>query len=505
MRSKLVIFLMLMFLVYLATADTAQPAKSSVDFEFKGYVQTQAPGAVREQDPPPTYEFILNGAGDATTYLYDSYYDYMPYSYNGFNVHKQPEISLPYGYSAGGFYISYHVSETTNTGTDRRAWNSYLNPDGTLLSSTATNQYSVIREGYTSSDIDPVTADPFFAWHSVVETDGSYDCSMTYDNFHLTGSTGYWKQPFILFDNPEVAEPYTGHLDEYIWPVIMIGDSPLEGHRRIHGYANGYTTNSAGHYMYNSVYGYADFNADSLLYESNLSWTYKTFPFMDEQHYNDLERVNKDMIVRGNLVAFFGDYGDTLFCHLSEDYGETFTLHTQEWNYPVENPIGTNGEYYWYDDDTVTPSVMTMVPSSDGSHYNGVLTKDDSRIVWMTGININSLENISQDLYMAAFFYPKVFWFDLNTHTFDFYCMDLQGVDPADDQPCIPWDLDEDGEVDEYYDDGGVYVPLSMSSYFFGTDQGYQDSFFHESAFHMAANGDYLVVIWQDCKKHRWA
>jgi hypothetical protein len=84
--------------------------------------------------------------------------------------------------------------------------------------------------------------------------------------------------------------------------------------------------------------------------------------------------------------------------------------------------------------------------------------------------------------------------------------MDIQGADPADDQPAIPWDLDEDGEVDEFYeDDGSVYIPLSMPSWFYNTDQGYQDAFFHESAFRMVANENWIVAGWHDCKKLRWA
>ncbi|KQC10189.1 MAG: hypothetical protein APR54_00100, partial [Candidatus Cloacimonas sp. SDB] len=134
-----------------------QPDREPLSFEFKGKVETTSQPQLREQDPPPNYSFILNGSGAATTYLYDSYYDYMPFSYNGHNVRLQPPISQPYGYSAGGLYISYHCSETNAVGTDRRAFNSYVNSDGTLFGSSATNHYDVIREGFTSVDIDPVT------------------------------------------------------------------------------------------------------------------------------------------------------------------------------------------------------------------------------------------------------------------------------------------------------------------------------------------------------------
>jgi len=77
------------------------------------------------------------------------------------------------------------------------------------------------------------------------------------------------------------------------------------------------------------------------------------------------------------------------------------------------------------------------------------------------------------------------------------------GVDPADDQPAIPWDLNEDGVVDEYYSDGSVYIPLSMPSWFFNADQGYQDAFFHESNFKVVSNNNWVVAGWHDCKKLR--
>jgi len=82
--------------------------------------------------------------------------------------------------------------------------------------------------------------------------------------------------------------------------------------------------------------------------------------------------------------------------------------------------------------------------------------------------------------------------------------MDIQDTDPADGIPCTPWDLDNDGAVDEYYeDDGSVYIPLSMSTWFFNTDQGYQDAFFHESNFRLTVNGNWMVAGWHDSKKLR--
>lgn len=507
MKKTFILILLCIATMVLFANEWQTPVQQSKDIEFRGYIQTQQ--VTRVQDPAPNYSFIPNGNGEAVTYLYDSYYDYMPFSYNSYNLRVQPEVSMPYGWSAHGLYLSYHCAETTNVGADRRAWNSYINADGTLLQSSGTNHYGIYREGFTSLAVDPVTGNPFFVWHAIVEADATYDSHITYDNFHISGATGFWKAPWILFDNPEVSIPLTGaEDDEFIWPVTQIGGSPIDGKRRIWAYANNSTNNASGGANYNSIIGYADFNADDLLFESELDWTYITCPDWDDAQYNDIDRVNKDMVVNdAGQVAFIGSYNDSLFCYYSNDFGQNFTMYKQEFKFPVWNPQNQDNSYYFLEDDEVTPSEMYMVLSNDGSHYNGVFSDNNSKVMWMSGVNINKLSAMEAEpaSYYPAYFYPKIFSFDIETGTFGFYDMNVQNLDPADDSPAIPWDLNEDGAVDEFYEDGTVYIPLSMNSWFFNTDQGYQDAFFHESNMKMVANNNWVVAAWHDCAKHRYA
>ena len=503
MKKMLILLGLSLLVCTLVAEDFMQPAQVAKDSYTKG-MRFGTRSISRDQDPAPEYFFIPNGAGENTTYLTSSYYDYMPFSYNGHNLRKQPDTSQPYGYAAGGWYVTYMRSETQVVGTDRRAYYSYINADGTLGESNGVNS-EIYREGFTTLAIDPVTGDPFTSWHAIVEADGTYDSHMSYSLFHATGSAGAWRSPFILMDNPEVSEPLTGHNDdEFIWPQVWIGPSPEAGKRRVHAYGNNFTNNAGGNGNYNSIYLYADFDDADLLSTSDLDWTTISFPFFDDMHYNDVDRVNKDLIVseEDGQVVFFGAIGDSLLAMYSDDYGETFTKYTEDIKQPLVNPLYEDGvTYLWYNDDDVTPSEMFIVPSNDLSHYNGAFTDDNTKVTWMSGVNYNSQENIDGQLYMAAYQYPKIFSFDTVTHEFDFYDLDIQGVDPADDVMTIAFDLDEDGVVDEYYDDGEPIVNMSCPSWFFNTDGGWQDAYFHESNCKMASNENWIVLAWYDGAK----
>ncbi|RLC51606.1 MAG: hypothetical protein DRZ79_02505, partial [Candidatus Cloacimonadota bacterium] len=105
----------------------------------------------------PEYEFITN-----PTDLITSYYDYMPGSYNSLPVRVQPQVSQTYGYDAGGVYMIYHVRETSTS--NRREYYTYVAADGSV-NPAAPIGTADIWEGYGGIDIDPVTANPFAAWH----------------------------------------------------------------------------------------------------------------------------------------------------------------------------------------------------------------------------------------------------------------------------------------------------------------------------------------------------
>ena len=503
MKKMLILLGLSLLVCTLVAEDFMQPNIIAKGGYYSG-MRFGVRSSSREQDPAPEYSFIPNGDGENTTYLTSSYYDYMPFSYNGYNLRKQPETSQPYGYAAGGWYVSFMRSETQNIGTDRRAFYSYINADGTLGETNSINS-EVVREGFTSLDIDPVTGDPFVAWHSITEPDGSYDSNMSYALFHATGSAGAWRSPFILMDNPEMSEPFTGHTDdEFIWPQVWIGPSPEAGKRRVHSYGNNYTTNSGGNMLYNNLYLYADFDDADLLATSDLDWTVTTFPYFDYMHYNDIERSTKDMVVSENdgQVVYIGSLGDSLIAMYSNDYGETFTRYSQQLKQPMGNPLYEDGvTYVWYNDDEVTPSEMYIAPSGDLNHYNATFTDDNTKVIWMSAVNYNSQENLDGGVYWPAYIYPKIFTFDTDTFEFSFYDIDIQDSDPADDHLAVAFDLDDDGQVDEFDADGAPIIPMSCPSWFFNSDGGWQDAYFHESNAKIVSNGNWVVAAWHDGAK----
>ena len=509
MKKMLIVLGLSLLVCSLVAEDFMQPAQVAKDSYYSG-MRFGVRSVSRDQNPAPGYSFIPNGDGENTTYLTSSYYDYQPFSYNGYNLRKQPDISQPYGYAAGGWYVTYMRSETELVTEDRRAYYSYINADGTLGESSGINS-EIFREGFTSLDIDPYTGDPFVVWHAVTELDLSYDSHMSYALYHATSTPGSWRSPFILMDNPEMSEPFTGVTnDEFIWPQVWIGPSPVADKRRVYAYGNNFTSNSGGNGNYNSLYMYADFDDMDLLTSSDLDWTVTTFPFFDNMHYNDIDRVNKDLIVSDidGQVIFFGSIGDSLLTMYSNDYGETFTKYTQDIKQPLENPTYLNdpNTVVWWDDEAQTiPSEMYIVPSNDLSHYNGIFTDDYTKVQWMSGVNYNSVANMTAvpAQYMPAYIYPKIFSFDTVTHEFSFYDLDVQDTDPADDHMAIAFDLDDDGQVDEYDIDGAPLIVMSCPSWFYNSDGagGWSDSYFHESNCKMVANGNWVVAQWYDGAK----
>ena len=162
-----------------------------------------------------TYEFITEPID-----LIENYYDYMPGSYNGLPMQIEEDGSL---------YLAFHAKETTQS--TRRIYYAYIDENGILQNCDflGTND---LHEGYAGIDLDPVTGDPFIAWHvNLYPSSADLEIVTTYDIYHL-GIFGNWLEPFVIIDDntPSANAPN----DEFIWPEVHVGPSPLPGKRRVY-------------------------------------------------------------------------------------------------------------------------------------------------------------------------------------------------------------------------------------------------------------------------------
>lgn len=467
------------------TRDLPQPNLQPVEMEIKTH-----PYLSNRNRNVPAVEFIVD-----PIQLIETYYDYMPGGYNRNPLQLQPEFSDPNNYPADGYYVAYHAN--TSYSAERRIYYNYIDPNEVASTSTPISSTN-FREGFPSIAIDPLTASPLVIWHNDNDNDNVLECTFSYDLFNVVGCPGLWIPDITLIDNPMAEAGQFANLGEFIWPVVSIGPSPVPGKRRAHVYAN-FAPNT-GDAEYNCIYGYSDFYFNSSAFEMDFEdWTFQTFPVWDEWQLNETKRAIKDFVVSpiDGKVAFVGFAGTDFFMMSSDDYGETFEYYETTGRVDLENPQNEDGTFYFTNDDD-TPATIFAYPSSDGTHYNAFFDETGEKIVAMGAYGINTEEGLTNSTYLPGMFYPKIFNYSLESGELEVDVVDLyiEGVDPNDDQPMIPWDLDEDGIVDEFQNDGTVTFVTSMPSWFWGGE--FSDSFYKESLFKIGRVENYMVAIWQD-------
>ena len=436
----------------------------------------------------PNYEFIVE-----PTELMETWYDYMPGSYNSIPIRIQPETSQPYGFPAGGVYIVFHAQETATA--ERKVYYSYLDSEGNLVSTSLISTNDV-RQGYSGVDIDPISCDPIATWHAGVEPDGSFDCLLSTDLFHEYGSPAHWTDEFIVIDNPEVGFPLTGFDDdEFIWPAVHIsGSSPLGGdYRRVYVTANNFSSQPPSYMQcQNVIIGYADILSSDLLDLSSAEWNYRTIEQMNA--WNTVPpyiRAFKSCAVFDNIVVYAGyltDYDNNVcdvFIFVNENYGEgPFEYYSESYFFPQWCPF--------------TPPVEMRHEIMFSNHMNVIIKDGGSKTTWTGAMGITIDAGTGPGYYYPAWcmIYPKEFVFDLNTHEFSFKDLYIEGANPDDNIPMCPWDLNEDGIVDSF---SVTSEPLWVKNWPIYYPDG--NAAFNENYFKTAQNENWMVSVWSDGTK----
>ncbi|MDO9578427.1 MAG: T9SS type A sorting domain-containing protein [Candidatus Cloacimonadales bacterium] len=425
----------------------------------------------------PSYEFITEPID-----LIENYYDYMPGSYNALPIQIEDDGSL---------YIVFHGRETAAS--TRRVYYCYIDTDGNVTDIATISTYD-IHEGFAGIDLDPITHDPLVAWHGNYDiTSADMEVVFNYDRIHL-GSPGLWLSPFVVFDDNTPSPNMPD--DCFIWPEVHIGPSPIPDKRR--AYVIG--KNSAecplnGNPSENILIGYADFDEEDLNGTTNFNWTYRTIELLDEWHNGNPEWVRPYLsctVSDDGQIAFIGhiafgnqsvNFTDQLIVLHNDNFGVgEFEYHYQEAHYNVWYPTAND----WY-----------FAPYRC-QNKNVIFT--DNKVSFLGAMSLLIEPGVWYPDIPAV--YPKIFSFDVTNNEFSFYDLYLEGANPADDMPMIPWDLNEDGVVDSVNANGEPIWPEGWP--FYNVD--YSNAF-SENLFKITRNEEngWLAAVWSDGLKALYA
>jgi len=442
----------------------------------------------RDRDVPE-YSFIVDPQG-----LQFGYADYFQ-AYNDLPIGVQPQTSYPNLFSAGGVYIGYRTKSSAGVS---QVNYSYINSSGIVEADISLGAVGY----YVDLAIDDYTADPIMTWHGYIDADDTPDCFYTYDLYHLLGSHGLWKPPAIWLDMNNQQDLFPFPDDEFVWPIVKIGPSPLENMKRVYIYASNSTEGhgSVNYPSENVMFAYADFDYNDLNNQIDFDWTYQTIPELDAWNAEDPEwrRPYKAMAVHENIVIFFGFHvgyaagppypEDKLFVLINENYGEGgFELiESDDWFFDMPNV------------ENLFPTDNVKASISGTGHFNVTFKDNFSKVSFVGAMNLSFQEPDDPEWYYwpnANMYYPKEFIFDLNTQEFSFFDLYPQGANPADDLPMRPWDLDEDGIADELDPEGNPLWEMDWPIYYYEPDDA-----FHYNHYFMASNPDngWLAAVWTD-------
>ncbi|HEX38228.1 MAG TPA: hypothetical protein ENG70_05165, partial [Candidatus Cloacimonetes bacterium] len=296
---------------------------------------------MRDNYPIPDYDFIV----DPNTIM-TSYYDYMPGSYCSYPIDYQTE-------NGSGTYIGFFGRASTTA--NRRQYYAYYGDASTTPDAWGTISTYDYWQGYGSIVIHPASGNCFTTWHEDFDTDPKLP--FTYDDYALLNIPGFWSTPIVFYNTPP---------DQYCWPYLYMGSSPIgDDYLRIYYLSNNAANTASGYpcedvrLLYTDIENtlYADFSAVM----NTANWNETTiFTSWRDKDCRPFQAFAVDHTTPGR-VAFIGcaawlsgDLGDMpvdegAFVWESYDYGETWStdnLHSDgptDYFYTVANlPQFTN-------------------------------------------------------------------------------------------------------------------------------------------------------------------
>ncbi len=443
----------------------------------------------------PTYEIPSDPIDIQTTY-----YDYMPGSYIANPIHFQKDAVN------GGLYVIFHSRETASA--TRRQYIAYINSDGSLNSVNYLST-SNLSEGYGALDLDFETSDPLYAYH-VSFGQPEMTVNGGYDIWHMLQSPGLISTPYLIVDNAEIAGVETPFSDDLFgWPYVFVTKSPTyddDGSRRLFVFSSNNTTHSTDP-SENVLIAWTDYTTTDIETGniSSLEWNYQTLPLLDQYNAGPTwGRYQKGIAVTEDgqigMIGYLNandieEAGSEILVFYNDNFGEgEWQIFEHELAYYVDNPENQDGSDYFDVGDADLYFDLT-----NSSHPQACF--DANGKLHFIGNMVLGYQNDDDEHYLFAYYsFVKEIVFDPANETWDFKDLYPQSTSASATYPYLPWDEDQDGEIDEYSDEGNVMSVLGWPIWWYGWDEA-----FHENSYKYSVNLDYnyYAAVWQDGLKSR--
>ncbi|MBC8527466.1 MAG: T9SS type A sorting domain-containing protein, partial [Candidatus Cloacimonetes bacterium] len=350
-----------------------------------------------------------------------------------------------------------------------------------------------VWQGYGGIAIHPATGDAIATWHQDDAVLG-YGTTICYDDFALLNVPGFWSA--YLFIPPPLP-------DEYIWPYLYVGPSPLgEDYVRVYHISKNYTHNVFEHPCENPRIMYIDIEnslfTDMTVLLDLANWT--EVIVMYEWREKDCRPLSQPftidpntpgkVTIMGYVSWLSGDLGDMpvepgIFVWESYDYGETWdtaNLHSSgsENIYFVDNIPG------FIDNQGNIIDIIEV--GVYGWHNTAVY--DNEGALHLTYMQQYGFTDATGSYYWPHFLPEAQATWDGTDFTFD-EVPEMPGIDPLSGHS-VPWEIVTDpfsGELDTL-----LYTTVGFSMY-----PG-EANIFHENTQKNAINFEngWILQMWAD-------
>ena len=270
---------------------------------------------IAENNPVPEYEFLTY-----PTTIMTSYYDYLPGGSRNYPIAHQTE-------NGDGTYLIFIAKESSTS--NRKIYFAFLNSDGTI------NRCEPITwqdycQGCGDINVHPASGDGIATWHEFITESV---CAIAWYDYSLVYPPWGWMIGYLYSTPP----------DEYLWPQIHKGPSPL-GDDWIRFYHVSY---NAAHdpfdhpcedlrILYIDVENTESVDLTQILYQDNWTVVYPLYSWRDVSCRPSasfaIDYVNPGHVAIIGIAAWLeGDMGlmpveEGAFVWESFDYGESWLV-----------------------------------------------------------------------------------------------------------------------------------------------------------------------------------